>query len=186
MPLLNDRAELYDHGLSLCDLCIWNLLTAFSLAWLFFFNSNSSTALHGEHLWTSFRMSCLSSDLSSFTTKAYTLSICKVFRINLILLRSFHTSQGLVLDSIFFLSWGGWNLQNSSLGETSSGLCCLSLWSSRQNRSLNSKIIIQRMHVLQNNDVKLLENMECKFHFFPPFLCVQEWEIHRTFLCPDA
>lgn len=120
----------------------------------------------------SFRMSCLSSDLSSFTTKAYTLNICKVFRINLILLRSFYTSQGLVVDSIFFLSWGGclsWNLQNSSLGETSSGLCCLPLWSSRQNRSLNSKIIIKRMHVLQNNDVKLLENMECKFHFFPPF-----------------
>lgn len=54
MPLLNDRAELYDYGLSVCDLCIWNLLTAFSLGWLFFFflNSNSSAALHGEHLLT--------------------------------------------------------------------------------------------------------------------------------------
>lgn len=135
----------------------------------------------------SFRMSCLSSNLSSFTTKAYTLSIYKVFRINL---RSFYTSQGLVLEYFFFfLSWGGflsWNLQNSSLGETSPGLRCLSLWSPRQNRSLNSNRIIKRMHVLQNNAVKPLENMECEFHFSPPFLCVQEWEIRRTFLCPDA
>lgn len=33
VPLLSDRAELYDYGLSLCDLCVCNLLTWFSLGW---------------------------------------------------------------------------------------------------------------------------------------------------------
>lgn len=44
-PLLNDRAELYDYGLSLYDLCIWNLLTAFSLSWLLWKHPNAAIVL---------------------------------------------------------------------------------------------------------------------------------------------
>ncbi len=109
MPLQNDGAELYDYGPFLSDLRACSLLTAFSrLGWLYFWK-------------LTFHLLCIGS-ISELTKQE---AICKKLKVPphilavlqpskalnfsgfVILLRSFYTSQGLVLTSIFLALWGG-------------------------------------------------------------------------------